>query len=134
MTTSPQEAAGAADGSDTPVLRDRAEARAIRDQATASPEEGDQTPGDQSTGTAEGADRTAGDDSHDLSALNPEGMEVYDVVVELSRVGGGTTVGAVAEATQFPLPEVQRVLEEMSPTYVEIRGDGPDGTPGVRAR
>lgn len=69
-----------------------------------------------------------------LDDLNPEGLEVYDVVVDLSRVGGSTTVGAIAEATQFPLPEVQRVLDEMTPTYVEVGTEGSDGTAEVRAR
>lgn len=69
----------------------------------------------------------------ELDALNPEGLEVYEVVVDLSRVGGSTTVGAIAEATHFPLPEVQRVLEQMTPTYVEVGGAGPDGTAQVRA-
>jgi len=69
----------------------------------------------------------------DLDALNPEGLEVYEVVVELSRVGGSTTVGAIAEATRFPLPDVHRVLEQMTPSYVQVGADGPDGTAQVRA-
>lgn len=69
----------------------------------------------------------------DLEALNPEGLEVYEVVVELSRVGGTTTVGAIAEATHFPLPEVHRVLEQMTPAYVEVGAPGADGTALVRA-
>jgi hypothetical protein len=69
-----------------------------------------------------------------LDDLNPEGLEVYEVIVELSRVGGSTTVGAIAETTRFPLPEVQRVLDQMTPAYVEVGDDGPDGTTEVRAR
>jgi hypothetical protein len=68
----------------------------------------------------------------DLDELNPEGLEIYEVVRQLSRIGGSTTPGAIAEATQFPLPEVQRVLDQMAPTYVEIGEPGPDGTDVVR--
>jgi hypothetical protein len=68
----------------------------------------------------------------DLDELNPEGLEIYEVVQQLSRIGGSTTTGAIAEATQFPLPEVQRVLDQMSPAYVDIGGPGADGTEVVR--
>lgn len=69
-----------------------------------------------------------------LDELNPEGLEVYDVVIELGRLGGSTTVGAIAETTWFPLPEVQRVLDQLAPSYVEVGGAGPDGTAEGRAR
>lgn len=68
----------------------------------------------------------------DLDDLNPEGLEIYEVVRQLSRIGGSTTTGAIAEATQFPLPEVQRVLDQMAPAYVEVGETGPDGTDVVR--
>jgi hypothetical protein len=71
-------------------------------------------------------------DVPDLDALNPEGLEIYTLVVQLSKVGGSTTTGAIAEATHFPLPEVQRVLEQMTPSYVEVGEEGADGTEVVR--
>ncbi|CAA9356382.1 MAG: hypothetical protein AVDCRST_MAG29-2615 [uncultured Nocardioidaceae bacterium] len=68
----------------------------------------------------------------DLDELNPEGLEIYTVVLQLSKVGGSTTTGAIAEATRFPLPEVQRVLDQMAPSYVQLGEEGADGTEVVR--
>ena len=68
----------------------------------------------------------------DLDDLNPEGLEIYEVVRQLSRIGGSTTTGAVAEATQFPLPEVQRVLSQTAPEYLEVGEPGSDGTEVIR--
>lgn len=61
---------------------------------------------------------------------DPEQDAVLESVVRLST-GGPTTAGAVADATCFPLPEVRRILEQLSPHRVTLGDDGPDGTPEV---
>ena len=61
---------------------------------------------------------------------DPEQDAVLESVVRLSSAGP-TTAGAVADATCFPLPEVRRILEQLSPDRVTLGGDGADGTPEV---
>ena len=61
---------------------------------------------------------------------DPEQAAVLESVVRLSS-SGPTTAGAVADATCFPLPEVRRILEQLSPDRVTLGGDAADGTPEV---
>ncbi len=61
---------------------------------------------------------------------DPEQDAVLESVVRLGSAGP-TTAGAVADAICFPLPEVRRILEQLSPNRVRLGGDGADGTPEV---
>jgi hypothetical protein len=61
---------------------------------------------------------------------DPEQAAMLDVVLRLSTQGP-TTAGAVADTMCFPLPEVRRILEQLSPDWVRLGDDGEDGTPQV---
>lgn len=61
---------------------------------------------------------------------DPEQDAVLESVTRLSQAGP-TTAGAVADAICFPLPEVRRILEQLSPQRVRIGDAGADGTPQV---
>jgi hypothetical protein len=61
---------------------------------------------------------------------DPEQDAVLESVTRLSQAGP-TTAGAVADAICFPLPEVRRILEQLSPQRVRLGGAGADGTPQV---
>lgn len=61
---------------------------------------------------------------------DPEQAAMLDVVRRLSTERP-TTAGAVADTMCFPLPEVRRILEQLSPDWVRLGDDGEDGTPQV---
>lgn len=61
---------------------------------------------------------------------DPEQAAMLDVVRRLSSQAP-TTAGAVADTMCFPLPEVRRILEQLSPDWVRLGDDGADGTPQV---
>lgn len=61
---------------------------------------------------------------------DPEQDAVLESVTRLSQAGP-TTAGAVADAICFPLPEVRRILEQLSPQRVRLGDAGADGTPQV---
>jgi hypothetical protein len=114
MTTTPQEPAPGSD--DEPILADRRQAEQLHDDAgDLAPEPSGQL------GTPSGE----GDDSP------PEQQAVLEHLASLGE-GGATTAGAIADATCFPLPEVRRVLEQLSPDRVVLGAEGEDGTPEVR--
>jgi hypothetical protein len=94
---------------------------------TATPREPDPDHGDEPTLE----DRDEADRLHGQAPPpDPEQDAVLESVVRLSS-DGPTTAGAVADAICFPLPEVRRILEQLSPDRVRLGGDGADGTPEV---
>jgi hypothetical protein len=63
---------------------------------------------------------------------DPEQAAMLDVVKRLSATAP-STAGEVADAMCFPLPEVRRILEQLSPEWVRLGAEGEDGTPQVSA-
>lgn len=77
------------------------------------------------------------EDRHEAQRLHdrelppdPEEDAVLQSALRLSSAGP-TTAGAVADALCFPLPEVRRILERLSPDRLRLGADGADGTPEV---
>jgi len=63
---------------------------------------------------------------------DPEQLAVLDCVQRLSR-DGHASAGAVADDLCFPLPEVRRILDQLTPARVAVGpGNAADGTPTVR--